>query len=51
MKGRLNKSMGIVTLITEVLAKIKPTEPLIFDKSSSSHETKQIPQVILQLKY
>ena len=28
MKDRVDKSIGIVTHITEVLAKIKPTEPL-----------------------
>jgi hypothetical protein len=28
MKGRVDKSMGIVTRITEVLDRIKPTEPL-----------------------
>ena len=30
MKGRVDKSMGIVTLIVEVLDKIIPTETLIF---------------------
>ena len=30
MKGRVDKSMGIVTLIVETLAKIKPKESLIF---------------------
>ena len=28
MKGRVDKSMGIVTRIAEALARIKPTEPL-----------------------
>ena len=28
MKGLVDKSMGIVTHIAEVLARIKPTEPL-----------------------
>ncbi len=28
MKDRVDKSMGIVTQITEVLSRIKPTEPL-----------------------
>jgi hypothetical protein len=28
MKGRVDKSMGIVTHIAEDLARIKPTEPL-----------------------
>jgi hypothetical protein len=28
MKDRVDKSMGIVTHIAEVLAKIQPTEPL-----------------------
>ena len=32
MKGRVDKSMGIVTLIPETLAKIKPANPLIFTK-------------------
>ena len=32
MKGRVD-SMGIVTFISEVLSKIKPTESLIFSKS------------------
>ena len=32
MKGRVDKSMGMVTLIAENLAKIKPTESLIFTK-------------------
>jgi hypothetical protein len=27
MKGHIDKSIGIVTLITEVLAKSNPTEP------------------------
>jgi hypothetical protein len=28
MKGRVDKSMGIVTRIAEALARIKPTDPL-----------------------
>ena len=32
MKGRVDKSMGIVTLIVEVLVKVKPTESLRFNK-------------------
>jgi hypothetical protein len=32
MKGRVDKSMGIVTRIAEALARIKPTEPLILAK-------------------
>ena len=32
MNGRVDKSMGIVTHIAEVLARIKPTEPLRLDK-------------------
>jgi hypothetical protein len=32
MKGCVDKSMGIVTLIAEALAKIEPTEPLRFVK-------------------
>ncbi len=35
MNGRLDKSMGIVTLIPEVLTKIKPTDHLIFSKRVS----------------
>jgi hypothetical protein len=30
MKDRVDKSMGIATIIAEALAKIKPTEPLRF---------------------
>ena len=29
MKDRVDKSMGIVTRITEALTRIKPTEPLV----------------------
>ena len=45
MKGRVVKTMGIVTLIVETLTEIKPTEPLIFDKRSvhGRNETAQIP--------
>ena len=32
MKGLVDKSMGIVTHITEALARIKPTESLRLDK-------------------
>ena len=35
MKGSVDKSMGIVTLIPETLAKIKPTEPLILAKRAA----------------
>jgi len=35
MKDRVDKSMGIVTLIVEALAKIKPTEPLRFSKRAA----------------
>jgi hypothetical protein len=34
MKGRVDKSMGIVNLITEALAKINPTETLRFTKGA-----------------
>jgi hypothetical protein len=32
MKGLVDKSMGIVTHITKVLVRIKPTDPLTLDK-------------------
>ncbi len=35
MKDRVDKSMGIVTLIVEALAKIKPTDPLRFAKRAA----------------
>ena len=35
MKGRIDKSMGIVTLIAEALAEIKPTEPLTLAKRAA----------------
>ena len=35
MKGLVDKSMEIVTLMTEDLTKIKPTDPLIFVKRVS----------------
>ena len=35
MKGRVDKSMEIVTLIAESLAKIKPTEPLRLGKQAA----------------
>jgi hypothetical protein len=47
MKGRVDKSMGIVTLIAEGLAKINPTEPLLEDSPSmqlAESETDQIPE-------
>jgi hypothetical protein len=50
MTGRVDKPMGIVTLIVEALANIKPTEPLRFVKRAA-RKTRQIPQVILRLKY
>jgi len=40
MKDRVDKSMGIVTLILEVLVRIKTTESLRFVKCEVSHETK-----------
>ena len=52
MKDHVDKSMGIVTLIVEVLVKIDPTEPLRFTKRQiAGNETDQIPSVILRLKY
>ena len=52
MNGRLDKSMGIVTLIPEAFTKIKPTDHLIFSKRHHGrNETTQILQVILHLKY
>jgi hypothetical protein len=36
MKGRVDKSMGIVTRIAEALARIKPTEPLRLAKREAS---------------
>jgi hypothetical protein len=35
MKGRVDKSRGIVTLIAEALAKIKPTEPYRLAKQAA----------------
>jgi hypothetical protein len=35
MKGHVDRSMGIVTLIVEDLAKIKPTEPLRLPKPAA----------------
>ena len=35
MKGRVDKSMGIVILIAEALVKINPTEPLRFAKRAA----------------
>ena len=40
MKDREDKSMGIVTLIEEVLDKIKPSDPLIFTKRSTRKKRK-----------
>jgi hypothetical protein len=52
MKGLVDKSLGIVTRITESLARIKPTEPLRLDKRETRrNETVPIPQVILRSKY
>ena len=35
MKGRVDKSMRILTLIAEALAKMKPTEPLRLAKDAA----------------
>ena len=35
MKDHVDKSMGIVTLILETLAKINPTDPLRFPKEAA----------------
>ena len=35
MKGRVDKSMGIVTRIADALARIKPTEPLLEEKKKN----------------
>ena len=35
MKGRVDKSRGMETLLEEVLAKIKPTDPLRLDKQAA----------------
>jgi hypothetical protein len=52
MKGRVDKSMGIVTRIAEALARIKPTKPLRLPSVKlARNETAQIPQVILRPKY
>jgi hypothetical protein len=52
MKDRVDKSMGIVTHITEVLVRIIPTESLRSDKREArKNETAPIPQVILRPKY
>jgi hypothetical protein len=52
MKDRVDKSMGIVTLIVETLDKINPNETLRFAKREiTRNETVQIPQVILRSKY
>jgi hypothetical protein len=37
MKDRVDKSMGIVTRITETLVRIKPTEPLRLTKCESQN--------------
>ena len=52
MKGRVDKSRGIVTLIPETLSKINPKEPFRFVKGGTRRsETDQIPRVILRLKH
>ena len=57
MKGRVDKPMGIVTLITEVLVKIKPTDPLIFvkrtvrKKRNCSDSSGNSPDQILDSRY
>ena len=52
MKGRVDKSMGIVTLIDEDFAKSNLQSPLYFLRVKlARNETAQIPQVIIQLKY
>ena len=38
MKDRVDKSMGIVTRITEALARIKPTDPLRLVKREARNE-------------
>ena len=51
MKDRVDRSMGVVTLIPETLVKIHPTESLRFtnlDCVAHRNETDQIPQVILR---
>jgi hypothetical protein len=40
MKDRVDKSMGIVTLIAEALAKINPTEPFRFAKRAARKKRK-----------
>ena len=40
MKNHVDKSRGIVTLITEALAKIKPTESLRLAKQASLNKVK-----------
>jgi len=48
MKDRVDKSIGIVTLIPEVLVKINPTEPLRFTKRVlEERETDQLPCLLL----
>ena len=42
MKGRVDKSVGIVTLIDEDLAKINPTEPFRFAKRKAYGRTVMI---------
>ena len=51
MKGHVDKSMGIVTLIEETLDKIKPTEQLAGEIFVGRNESAQIPQVILRPKH
>ncbi len=52
MKDRVDKSRGIVTLMTETLSEIKPTEPLRLVKPTARrNETDQIPWTILRPKH
>ena len=54
MKGRVDKSMGIVTRIAEALTRIKPTKPLRLVESEARlvrNETAHIAQVILRPIY
>jgi hypothetical protein len=54
MKGHVYKSIGIVTLIIEDLAKINRTESLRFVKRAARRKrnwSDSSPQVILPLKY
>jgi hypothetical protein len=54
MKDLVDKSMGIVILIAEALAKIKHTEPLRYAKRATRKKRNfslRIHQVILRPKY